>query len=190
MTELLKSLRLKQSFTQKQVASILGVSRQSYSKYENGSVTPPLEIIEKLASLYGVEPAAFFTHKRAPVARDYEYTASAEQTLAVASPEPTYNAEQTNSVASPAVSYAAKTQQTYDAYFDGNNIQLFGKKALPFAKGQRFTIVVDNADNAYAKKEAAKRFLLDFIKNAKPHNDFDYKESIAKMMWDKYESLN
>lgn len=48
----LKKLRLKQHYTQKDVADILGVTRATISGYEQGVAEPPADILIKLASIY------------------------------------------------------------------------------------------------------------------------------------------
>lgn len=50
----LKELRKAHSYTQDDVAAVLGVVRQTYSHYETGSRTPNTETLYKLASLYNV----------------------------------------------------------------------------------------------------------------------------------------
>ncbi len=51
-----KLLKLRKEFkmTQDDVAIILGMSRTSFSKYENGIANPPLQVMRKLASIYNV----------------------------------------------------------------------------------------------------------------------------------------
>ena len=49
----LKELREKKNLTQEQVATRLNLSKQSISGYENNIASPSLEIIRKLALLYG-----------------------------------------------------------------------------------------------------------------------------------------
>lgn len=51
-----KLLKLRKEFkmTQDDVANILGMSRTSFSKYENGIANPPLQVMRKLASIYNV----------------------------------------------------------------------------------------------------------------------------------------
>ncbi len=56
----LKTFREKNSFSQEDVASFLGIKREVLSYYENNSREPSLEILKKLANLYGVEMTAFF----------------------------------------------------------------------------------------------------------------------------------
>ena len=51
-----KLLQLRKEFkmTQDDVANILGMSRTSFSKYENGYANPPLQVMRKLANIYNV----------------------------------------------------------------------------------------------------------------------------------------
>ena len=62
MKDVLKYLRQTGGFTQAQVAAMLGVSRQSYSKYEKGSVLPSDQLVAKLAML--AEAAAAAQHEQ------------------------------------------------------------------------------------------------------------------------------
>lgn len=50
----LKKLRKTFNYTQEYAASLLDVSRQAYSHYENGRAIPPNDTIYKIASLYNV----------------------------------------------------------------------------------------------------------------------------------------
>lgn len=52
--------RRRQKMTIKKVAAKVGVSTTTMSKYENGHVTMPTGIIEKLLSLYQLKPADIF----------------------------------------------------------------------------------------------------------------------------------
>ena len=51
-----KLLQLRKEFkmTQDDIANILGMSRTSFSKYENGYANPPLQVMRKLANIYNV----------------------------------------------------------------------------------------------------------------------------------------
>ena len=51
MKEILRQLREEHFFSQGTVAKELGISRQSYIKYEAGEVEPSVEIIRKLSKL-------------------------------------------------------------------------------------------------------------------------------------------
>ena len=56
----LKVFRERNNFSQEAVASFLGIKRELLSYYENDSRKPSVEVLEKLADLYGVELADFF----------------------------------------------------------------------------------------------------------------------------------
>lgn len=53
----LKSLRLGRLLTQKELAGLLNVSQNAIYNWENGNREPNKEMIEKIASLFGVSPA-------------------------------------------------------------------------------------------------------------------------------------
>ncbi len=50
----LLNLRKEYKMTQNDVAEILGMSRTSFSKYENGIANPPLHVLRKIAAIYNV----------------------------------------------------------------------------------------------------------------------------------------
>lgn len=52
--EILSKLRKNQKFAAKDIAKKLNIAPQTLSGYENGSHEPPIEILSKLANLYGV----------------------------------------------------------------------------------------------------------------------------------------
>ena len=52
--ENIRSLRIDNGLTQKQVAQILGISQNTYSQYEVGVLNYPVDAIMKLADYYGV----------------------------------------------------------------------------------------------------------------------------------------
>jgi repressor LexA len=51
----LKELRKIEGWTQEEVANKIGVSKQTYSHYENENRTPSLKTIRSLANVYGVD---------------------------------------------------------------------------------------------------------------------------------------
>ena len=55
MKEILKYLRLVKGYSQQTVADAIGVSRQSYNKYEVGTVVPSDKVALKLADFYRVD---------------------------------------------------------------------------------------------------------------------------------------
>ena len=50
----LKELRKKKGLTQEQVAKRLNLTKASISGYENNTITPPNDMLARLALLYGV----------------------------------------------------------------------------------------------------------------------------------------
>jgi transcriptional regulator with XRE-family HTH domain len=58
--QVLKAFRERNNFSQEAVASFLEIKRELLSYYENDSRKPSVEVLEKLADLYGAELADFF----------------------------------------------------------------------------------------------------------------------------------
>ena len=54
-SEKLKCIREEKGFTQKQVATAMGISQQAYGQYESGSREPKMETICRIAAALGVE---------------------------------------------------------------------------------------------------------------------------------------
>ena len=52
LSENLKALRVSRGFTQEQAAELLGVSKQSVSRWENGVTCPDVTLLPALASFY------------------------------------------------------------------------------------------------------------------------------------------
>ncbi|MBR1508033.1 MAG: helix-turn-helix transcriptional regulator [Eubacterium sp.] len=52
---ILRSLRKKKDLTQKEVAAILHITRQTYSGYENGRIHPSPESIAILSEVYDID---------------------------------------------------------------------------------------------------------------------------------------
>lgn len=50
----LKQIRLSCALTQKQVSDVLGIERSTYTCYETGKSTPPIETAKKLSKIFGV----------------------------------------------------------------------------------------------------------------------------------------
>lgn len=50
----LKMLRLQKKLTHQDMADFLGITRQGYSKYENGQSQPDIDTINKLAEFFNV----------------------------------------------------------------------------------------------------------------------------------------
>lgn len=59
--EKLKALRTRQHFTQQDIADRLGVTRSTVSNFEIGRRKPEIDVLEKLAAIYGVDLNYFST---------------------------------------------------------------------------------------------------------------------------------
>ncbi len=70
MFNILKYLREEQSLSQDDLASALGLSRQTISKYENGEANFTLDIIKKLSQFFDVDYSCFIDNKP-PVRPEY-----------------------------------------------------------------------------------------------------------------------
>ncbi|SFD75252.1 Helix-turn-helix [Chitinophaga sp. CF118] len=57
---ILKAFRERNNLSQEDVASFLSVKREVLSYYENDSREAPLDVLEKLADLYGADLTDFF----------------------------------------------------------------------------------------------------------------------------------
>ena len=58
--ETIARLRLERNMTQQQLSSVIGVSHQAVSKWENGAALPDLEALLKLSRLFGVSGSEAF----------------------------------------------------------------------------------------------------------------------------------
>ena len=55
LAENLVMLRDAKGMTQEQVAEVIGISRQSYAKWEQGETVPDIDKCARLAAFYGVK---------------------------------------------------------------------------------------------------------------------------------------
>lgn len=164
MKEILKYLRTINSFSQEQVAQKIGLSRQSYNKYEAGSVVPSVAVVAKLAELYNVETSFIEANKipqlkSASKSSDYSYSIEKDfSSKIVSEAEPAYKAESGKTGVILPVSHR-KPAKTYDAYFCENSIRLVGYD-VPYREGQRLRVTVEEEseeEEEQRKKEAWER---------------------------------
>ena len=59
----LKELRKQKGLTQLQLATLLGIKQQYYSRYESNIAEPPIEIICKLADIFEITTDELLGHK-------------------------------------------------------------------------------------------------------------------------------
>ncbi|MBP5436388.1 MAG: helix-turn-helix transcriptional regulator [Treponema sp.] len=165
MKDVLKYLRQTGGFTQAQVASMLGVSRQSYNKYEKGVVVPSDQLVAKVAKVYGVDEAFIRANKIPLVGHsgvEYKIEDDADLPL-VASPE-----------------------KSYDAYFDGTAVRVIG--GAKFYQGQRFKLLpVDDEESGDADWNAFQDILSKHDPLVMPSDkDPYYKEMLKEAVEKKY----
>ena len=58
----LRALRLSRYYTQQDIAEMLGVTRSTISNFEIGRRKPEIDVLEKLAEIYGVDLNYFATN--------------------------------------------------------------------------------------------------------------------------------
>lgn len=88
MNETLKQLRENNNYSQNSIATFLGISRQMYIKYEQGTIDPPVKVIKNLANFYRV-PYEYIIddklgNKSEPLKKEVTYKIPAEKEYAVA----------------------------------------------------------------------------------------------------------
>ena len=55
MENIIKSLREQKGFSQEELAGQLGISRQTYIKYETGAVEMPLDVVRKVSQIFEID---------------------------------------------------------------------------------------------------------------------------------------
>lgn len=134
MKEILKYLRKINCYSQETVANAISLSRQSYNKYENGSVIPSEKILQKLADFYGVEKE-FIKANQIPELplklqhySDYSYPNISKTELFVTENTSSYKPE------------------TYDAIVKNGSILLTGTDFL-LKEGQHLKITIEGTES-------------------------------------------
>ena len=154
MKEILKYLRLVKGYSQQTVADAIGVSRQSYNKYEVGTVVPSDKVALKLADFYRVD-LSFIKANMVPnipekgkndiYADVYPDLSEFGGFKAVASPSAACGCMAANT-AVPAVGAPFKKKQdemlkSYDAYYSRGKIVL-KHDDLNLREGQNLKVTV------------------------------------------------
>lgn len=161
MKDVLKYLRQTGGFTQADAAKMIGVSRQSYSKYENGAVVPSDALVAKIAKVYGVDESFIRANKIPSISgSNVEYKLDGDAKVP--------------NVASP---------KSYDAYFDGNTVRVLGE--ANFYEGQKFKLVT--VDDGEEQKKACE-ILRSYCGRLKPgpENDPYYEKEYHDYLEGKY----
>lgn len=189
MKEILKYLRQLNGLSQEEIASKIGITRQSYIKYENGSVIPNDSTVHHLASIYKVSDF-FIRQNKIPVP---------EEKL-TSDPKVSYTSNDKKNllkVAEPEMVMEFKTPQKerkiYEGIFDGNAVKVLSDHN--FTKGQKIHLWVENEEEQQAEREKAWETIQKIIKESKPFplppdDDPYYKKAIMEARDEKYGSLN
>lgn len=77
--EQISSLRKDKNLTQKELAELLHVSSSAVSKWERGTATPDIYMIERLAEVFGISVAEFMGEKSEEIPEQTEVSAEASQ---------------------------------------------------------------------------------------------------------------
>lgn len=158
MKEILKYLRTINSYSQEKVATEVGISRQSYNKYEAGTVVPSKEMVEKLAKLYGVQTDFILNNKVPDLPgnkNDVTYAINKKSAGIVSEPEVAYSAN--DEISMPKVLPVHKNHpRTYEAYFSKDAVHVIGTN-FPFTEGQRLKVTIEEEteEEEQKRKEAA-----------------------------------
>ena len=197
MKEILKYLRNLHSYSQTDVSEKIGISRQTYYKYESGVSEPSEKIVQKLADLYNVESDFILKNQIPPLPEKKEdlYTKahrdfnkkSSDKTLAVAD----------SGAAVAEEVYAGKyhlpfwgRRKSYDAYFDGNALRVLDGAESSFKKGQKFKLVDVSEEEELEKKKRAleriQRIIAEKPFKEPSEKDPYYKEALYEALMEKY----
>lgn len=181
MKEIIKYLRQLNSFTQDEIAAKLGITRQSYIKYENGSVIPSEKMIERMAVIYKVSAAYIHENKLPqPGKSEVSYSINHNRENIIKEGEPVYSAD---------------NGKIYDAWFDGYTVRV-NDSNFKFTKGQRFKIIVEDEEELLKRKKEAweniKKIIREKVKPYPkgPDEDPFYKEALMEALDEKYNSID
>ena len=119
MKEILKYLRQLNSLSQEEIAGHLNISRQSYIKYENGSVVPNDKLVSRLAQIYGVTEE-FLRANRVPKPdsiSSYAETKPAEYKI----PTEEDASRSSFEIAEPSIEYGTSPRKIFEGVFDGRD---------------------------------------------------------------------
>ncbi len=184
MKEILKYLRQTHGFTQEEIAEKLTVSRQSYSKYEKGSVEPNPRVLQELARIYGVS-VEFIRQNRIP-----QVTEEKRQIL-----YPTADDVQDSVAAEPWFDWTGPfNTYRFEGVFDGTAIRILSfPEGVQLKKGQQVTISFDDGRKTRESREEILEDILSIIHRGTPctrtpDDDPMYKDALAEALEERYES--
>ncbi|MBQ0051380.1 MAG: helix-turn-helix transcriptional regulator [Treponema sp.] len=181
MKEILKYLRQLNNLSQQEIAEKIGITRQSYIKYENGTVIPNDRTVHHLAAIYKVSEL-FIRQNRIPVpeekaepATEKFYELNEEKNLVKAA-EP----EMVMEFKAP-----SQERKIYEGIFDGNAVRILSEHN--FTRGQKIHLWVEDEKEQEEAREKAWEILQSF-RGSLPA-DFDYKKELMEALDEKYNSI-
>ena len=175
MKEILKYLRQVKSLSQEEVAQTLGISRQSYIKYEKGTVIPNQETINALANLYGVT-SSFIKENKIPSINTAQSSNFA------------YKMKQDSGLN---VQYGTSPRKIYEGIFDGESIRILntGEKSK-LRSGQRIKFYIEEESDILKRRREAVNTIKSILAELKPCNFGDddpyYKKALEDALNEKY----
>ena len=199
MKEILKYLRNLHSYSQAEVSQKIGISRQTYYKYESGISVPTEEILEKLADLYTVSTNFIRNNRVPPLPLNADIYARAHQAFNEKYEEKVLTVADPGSAAEAAaggkyyVPFWGK-RKSYDAYFDGKTVQVLDGAEAGFKKGQKFKLVDVSEEEELERKKRAfariKAIIADKPFTEPSEKDPYYKEALYEALMEKYGRTN
>lgn len=194
MKEILKYLRTVNGYSQEKVAEAIGLSRQSYNKYEAGTVVPSDRTVASLAAFYHVDEAFIKANKvpAVPGQKTPLYSDVTDKLLEVDEAEPAYAADAASEKPVLPVPPRKVRARTYDAYFSHDAIHVIGGNSpYPYEEGQRLKVIVEEEtpEEEQARKDAAWKAIQEMIgKFRLPDElkDLSYDELRHRAMEEKY----
>ena len=176
--EILKYLRQLNSFSQQEIANRLNISRQSYIKYEKGSVVPSDETITHLAQIYKVSED-FIKANRIPKPVEYKIQKESEN-------------DNKLQIAEPSIEYGTSPRKIFDGVYDGRTVEFLGSvEKYNIKKGQHFKLYIESKEEEKKRLEEEKRLkeeawetIMSFTGTLPP--DFDYKKELLEALDEKY----
>ncbi|MBQ0167695.1 MAG: helix-turn-helix transcriptional regulator [Treponema sp.] len=194
MKEILKYLRTVNGYSQEKVAEAIGLSRQSYNKYEAGTVVPSDRTVASLAAFYHVDEAFIKANKvpAVPGQKTPLYSDVTDKLLEVDEAEPAYAADAASEKPVLPVPPRKVRARTYDAYFSHDAIHVIGGNSpYPYEEGQRLKVIVEEEtpEEEQARKDAAWKAIQEILEK-RPFTyegkDPDYDQMRYEAMKEKY----
>lgn len=156
----IKSIRLNDKLTQKELGEKLGVKHNTISSYEKGTNEPEQDMLYKLANILNVSINDFFPYKEVKVEKSFEYTYLSEP-ISAGLPNHVDGVTETETISLPDVVMGkhAGNSEIFITRTNGesmNNIiphnSLITVKPVSLNELEDSDIVVYNHDNEYAVK--------------------------------------